>query len=69
MARVRQAAVGLAPVEVLTLVGAIISTAVVEALVGGGELLGVGLGVGRELVVPDEGVAGMTEALGGFLAG
>lgn len=69
VARIRHAAVRLAPVKVLALVGAVVALTVLEALLLVGELLGVGLGVGGELVIPDEVAAGVPEALGGVVAG
>lgn len=68
-ARVCHAAVGFAPVEVLARVGPLVAAAVLEALVRGGEVLGVGGGVSGELVVPGESGTRVTGVLGSFVAG
>lgn len=69
LARIRHAAVRLAPVEVLACVRALVARAVLEALVCGSEMLSVRRSIVGELVVPDEGGASVAGLLGSFVAG
>lgn len=54
--------VRLAPVKIFTLAGPVLPVAVLETLVGGGNMPSVRRGVGGELVVPGEVAAGMAAA-------
>lgn len=56
------------PGKVFTLAGALLPVAVLEALVGGGQVPDVGGGVVGELVAPEEVAAGMTADFVGVVA-